>query len=107
MRKVFFFCVLKKKDSVFTGGGLDGGVLGGGEGGDDGGKDHVGAQGGVDGRVEAAGAVVLDQGDGLPVVGVQARAQRGLVVVAAADERLAGYLSRKGDVTITYVGGRF
>lgn len=80
---------------VFTGGGPDRGVLGGREGGDDGGKDHVRALGGVDGRVEAASAVVLDQWDGLPVVGVQARVQCGLVVVAAADERLASYLSRR------------
>lgn len=94
MRKSCFF-FLKKKHLVFTGGGPDRGVLGGGEGGDDGGKDHVRALGGVDGCVEATSAVVLDQGGGLPVVGVQAGAQRGLVVVAAADERLASYLSRR------------
>lgn len=80
---------------IFTGGSPDGDVLGGGEGGNDGSEDHVGAHGGVDGRVEAAGTVVLDQWDGLPMVGVQAGAQRGLVVVAAADEWLASYLSRR------------
>lgn len=92
--RVFCF-VLKKKHLVFTGGGPDAAFLGGGEGGDDGGEDHVWALGGVDGRVKAASAVVRDQRDGLAVVGVQAGAQRGLVVVAAADERLASYLSRR------------
>lgn len=43
--------------------------------------------------MEASGAVVLDQRDGLPVVGVQTGAQRRFVVVAAADERLACHLS--------------
>lgn len=43
--------------------------------------------------MEAPGTVVLHQRDGLPVVGVQTGAQRRLVVVAAADERLACHLS--------------
>lgn len=46
--------------------------------------------------MEAASAVVRDQGDGLPVVGVQAGAQRRLVVVAAPDERLTSYLEGRG-----------
>lgn len=100
MRRVVFVFFLKKKHLVFTGGGPNGGVLGGREGGDDGGEDHVGALGSVDGRVEATSAVVRDQGDGLPVVGVEAGAQRGLVVVAAADERLASYLSRRENAPV-------
>lgn len=91
-----FFFFLKEKHLVFTGAGTDGGLLGGGEGSYDGGEDHVWALGGVDVLVEAASAVVLDQGDGLPVVGVQAGMQRRLVVVAAADERLTGYLGGGG-----------
>lgn len=87
-----FGCFLKEKHLVFTGAGTDGGLLGGGEGSYDGGEHHVWALGGVDGLVEAASAVVLDQGGGLPVVGVQAGMQRRLVVVAAADERLTSHL---------------
>lgn len=78
---------------VFTGGGTGGGFLGGGEGSYDRGEDDVRALGGVDGRVEAPGAVVLHQRGGLPVVGVQPGAQRRLVVVAAAYERLTCHLS--------------
>lgn len=81
--------LLKEKHLVFTGGGTDGGLLGRGEGGYDGGEDHVWALGGVDGRVDAASAVVRDQGHGLPVVGIQAGVQRRLIVVTAPDERLA------------------
>lgn len=77
---------------VFTGDGSGGDFRGGGEGGQDGGEDHVGALGGVDGRVQAPGPVVGDQRGRLPVVRVQAGVQRRLVVVAAADERLAGQL---------------
>lgn len=78
---------------VFTGDGEGGEFRGVGEGSYDGGEDHVGAQGGVDGSVQAPGAVVLHQRDGLPVVGVQTEIQRLLVVVAAAHERLACQLS--------------
>lgn len=85
--------LLNEEHLVFTGGGTRGGFRSGGEGGYDGGKDDVWALGGVDGRVQAPGAVVLHQRDGLPVVGVQTGAQRRLVVVAAADERLACQLS--------------
>lgn len=74
---------------VFTGGGAG---RGGGEGGHDGGEHHAGALGGVHRRVQAPGAVVLHQGGRLPVVGVQAGAERRLVVVAAADQRLARHL---------------
>lgn len=85
--------LLNEEHLVFTGGGTRRGFRSGGEGGYDGGKDDVWALGGVDGRVQAPGAVVLHQRDGLPVVGVQTGAQRRLVVVAAADERLACQLS--------------
>lgn len=85
--------LLNEEHLVFTGGGTRRGFRSGGEGGYDGGKDDVWALSGVDGRVQAPGAVVLHQRDGLPVVGVQTGAQRRLVVVAAADERLACQLS--------------
>lgn len=84
---------LNEEHLVFTGGGTCGGFRSGGEGSYDGGKDDVWALSGVDGRVQAPGAVVLHQRDGLPVVGVQTGAQRRLVVVTAADERLACQLS--------------
>lgn len=84
---------LNEEHSVFTGDGASGGFCGGGEGGDDGGEHHAGVLGGVDGRVQTPGAVILHQGDRLPVVGVQAGVERRLVVVAAADERLARHLS--------------
>lgn len=74
------------------GGGAAGGFRGGGEGGDNRGEDNVGFLGGVNGCVQTPGAVVFDQRGGLPVVGVQTGAQRRLVVVAAADERLARHL---------------
>lgn len=78
---------------VFTGGGTSWSFRGSGEGGYDGGEDDVWALGGVDGRVQTPGTVVLHQRDGLPVVGVQTGAQCRLVVIAAADERLACQLS--------------
>lgn len=78
---------------VFTGGGTSGGFRGSREGSYDGGKDDVWALGGVDGRVQAPGTVVLHQRDGLPVVGVQTGAQRRLIVVTATDEWLARHLS--------------
>lgn len=84
---------LNEEHLVFTGGGTDRGFCGGGEGSYDWGEDYVRALSGVDGRVEASGAVVLHQRDGLPVVGVQTGAQRRFVVVAAADERLTRHLS--------------
>lgn len=77
---------------VFTGRCTGGDFRGGGEGGDDGGEDDVGALSGIDGRVQAPGAVVVHQRDRLPVVGLQAGVQRRLVVVTAAHERLARYL---------------
>lgn len=88
MREVF----LNEEHLVFTGGGSCRDFRGSGERGDDGGEDDAGALGGVDGRVQAPGSVVLHQGDGLTVVGVQAGTKRGFVVVAAADERLARQL---------------
>lgn len=54
----------------------------------DGGEDDVRVLGGVDGRVQSPGSVVLHQRDRLTVVGVQAGPQRRLVVVTAADEWL-------------------
>lgn len=86
--------VLNEEHLVFTGGGTGGAFRGSGEGSYDRGEDDVRALGGVDGRVEAPGAVVLHQRGGLPVVGVQPGAQRRLVVVAAAYERLTRHLSR-------------
>lgn len=82
--------VLNEEHLVFT--GCCARSRGGGEGGYDGREDDVGALGGVHSRVQALGAVVLHQREGLPVVGVQAGAQRGFVVVAAADEWLASHL---------------
>lgn len=63
----------------------------------DGGEHNVGLLGGVDGRVQPPGLVVLDQRERLPVVGVQTGPQRRLVVVAAADQRLTRHLQRGGD----------
>lgn len=84
--------MLNEEHSVFTGDGSGGDFRGVGEGGHDGGEDEVGALGGVDGRVQPPGAVVVDQRHRLPVVGLQARVKRLLVVVAAPHERLAGQL---------------
>lgn len=81
---------LDEEDLVFT--GCDGGFLRGREGGYYRGEDYGGALGGVDDPVEALSAVVLHHRDGLTVVGIQARAQCCLVVVAAAYERFARYL---------------
>lgn len=84
---------LNEEHLVFTGDGTGGDFRGSGEGSDDGGEDNVWAQGGVDGHVQASGTVVLHQRGRLPVVGLQTGVQRRLVVVAAADERLACQLS--------------
>lgn len=84
---------LNEEHLVFTGGGTGGDFRGGGEGGHDGGEDYIWVLRGVDGRVQAPGAVVLHQRDGLTVVGVQTGLQRRRIVVAAADERLARQLS--------------
>ena len=83
---------LDEEHVVFTGGGADGGFRGGGEGGEDGGEDHAGALGGVHGGVQATGAVVVDEWHSLAVVGLQARVQCLLVVVAALHQGLAGDL---------------
>lgn len=80
---------------------------GGGEGGYDGSEDNVGALGGVHGGVQPLGAVILHQREGLPVVGVQAGAERGFVVVAAADERFTSHLIRYKNQGYNSFGGFF
>lgn len=86
---------LNEEHLVFTGGGAGRDFCSSREGGHDWSQHHIRALGCVDGCVDASGAVVLHQGGRLPVVGVQTRAERRLVVVAAADERLARHLSAK------------
>ena len=77
---------------VLTGRGTGGDFRGDGERSHDGSEDDVWFLSCVDGRVKAPGSVVLHQRERLPVVGLQTGVQRRLVVVAAADEWLAGQL---------------